>query len=70
VIEIAVERSLCMGAGECVYHDPATFALDDQRRSYVRASRREDADEDVAVEAAQACPNYAIRVWLDGEELV
>jgi ferredoxin len=67
-LEIAIDEGLCMGAGECVYHAPGTFAFDERGRSHVVAV---DGDhEDVVVRAAMSCPNFAISVTRDGVRLV
>ena len=64
-LEISIDRGACMGAGECVFRAPRTFALDDEGRSVVIASVADSEDDVLA--AAQNCPNFAISVTRDGK---
>lgn len=66
-LRIRADRSLCKGARACVRRAPATFSLDGARRVVV-ADAPGDAVEAI-VEAARACPNFAIEVWRAGERL-
>jgi ferredoxin len=65
-IKITVDRGLCMGAGECVYEAPQLFALDDERKSVVVG----EGEIDAAIRAAESCPNFAIRVEVDGKSVI
>jgi ferredoxin len=66
-VVITAERSSCRGARACVRRAPATFSLDAQRRVVVAA---EPGDRlDAILDAARACPNFAIEVRRAGEQL-
>jgi ferredoxin len=67
VLVVSVDRDRCQGAAECVFVAPASFRLDDTVRS-VAVEPPGDAD-DVLIEAACSCPNSAIRVFRDGQEI-
>jgi ferredoxin len=68
VLEIEIDRGMCMGAGECVHHAPATFALGPDNRSTVVDAAGDD--EDKVLGAAAACPNFAISVRRDGAQVL
>ncbi len=67
-LEIRIDREACRGAGECVFRAPGSFALDDADRAVVRGAG-DDPDARI-VEAARACPHFAIQVLRDGERVV
>jgi ferredoxin len=59
-LRIEVDRQRCMGSGECSYHAPATFDLDDELKAVVLDP---DGDPPAKVRVAvDACPTNAIRV--------
>jgi ferredoxin len=64
---IQADRNLCKGARACVRRAPATFSLDAQRRVVVAAAPR-DAVQTI-VDAARACPNFALSVRRGDERL-
>jgi ferredoxin len=66
-LEISAERAACKGARACVRRAPATFSLDAQRRVVI-APAPGDALEAI-LDAARACPNFAIEVKRSGERL-
>ena len=59
-MKITVDRERCMGSGNCAFHAPATFDLDDDMKAVVIDSAG-DSDEAVR-NAAEGCPTYAITV--------
>ena len=67
-LEISAERASCKGARACVRRAPRTFSLDAQRRVAV-APAPGDSD-DAILDAARACPNFAIDVKRGGKSLV
>lgn len=67
-LEIVVDEGMCMGAGECTYRAPNTFALDERGKSQVVAT--DGDDESVVLLAARSCPNFAITVTRGGVRLV
>lgn len=58
--EIAIDRDRCMGSGNCSFHAPATFDLDDDLKAVVLDPAGDPADA-VAL-AAEGCPTGAITV--------
>ncbi|MFG5720062.1 ferredoxin [Streptomyces murinus] len=61
---IEVDRSLCVGSGQCLHHAPEHFRLDSARRS-----RPTEPDTDAAepvLTAAETCPAEAISITLRG----
>jgi len=67
-LRIHADRAACKGARACVRRAPGTFSLDAQRRVIV-APALDDADEAI-LDAARACPNFALEVFRGGERLV
>jgi ferredoxin len=66
-LDITVDRSLCMGSGNCSFWAPGVFDLDDEGIAVVL-----DPDampEEKVVLAAKGCPTQAIVVMKDGERL-
>lgn len=66
-LEIAIDRSLCMGSGNCSFWAPGVFDLDDEGIAVVL-----DVDaqpEDKIVLAAKGCPTQAITLTKDGMPL-
>ena len=64
-ISIRVDDGMCMGARSCIHAAPASFALD---ATGVAQGLAEPGDSlDAVLEAARACPNFAITVLVDGE---
>jgi ferredoxin len=59
-LRIEVDRGRCMGSGECSYHAPSTFDLDDELKSTV-VDAAGDPPEKVRL-AADSCPTRAITV--------
>ena len=67
-LEIEIDRSLCMGSGNCSFWAPAVFDLDDEGLAVVLDPAA--APEDKIVLAGQGCPTQAISITRDGEKLV
>ena len=59
-IEVEIDRDVCMGSGNCTYHAPGAFALDDDGIAYVVDPS--GAPEAAVRGAAQQCPTRAITV--------
>ena len=69
-IDVSVDHDLCMSSGECVFHLPAVFDLDEATgQAVVRLDAAQAAGTDDLVRTARLCPNFAIRVVVDGEIL-
>ncbi len=67
-LEIEIDRSLCMGSGNCSFWAPAVFDLDDEGLAVVLDVAA--APEDKIILAGQGCPTQAISITRDGEKLV
>jgi ferredoxin len=68
VLQIEINRELCMGSGNCSFWAPGVFDLDDDGIAIVLDPAAQP--EDKVVLAAQGCPTQAIVVTRDGEKLV
>jgi ferredoxin len=66
-LELSADRAACRGARACVRRAPATFSLDAQRRVVIAVAPGDG--EAAIVDAARACPNFAIEVRRGGERL-
>ena len=60
VLEIEIDRDLCMGSGNCVYEAPGAFDLDEDGIAVVVDPA--GAPEDKVLTAARNCPTHAITV--------
>jgi ferredoxin len=67
-LSISAERGACKGARACVRRAPGTFSLDAERRVVIAPHPRDAAD--AILDAARACPNFAIEVKRGREKLV
>jgi ferredoxin len=63
-IEVRVDRSLCIGSGDCVDTAPNVFQLDEEDKAVVVDP--DGASEDEILQAAANCPVSAI--FVVGEE--
>jgi ferredoxin len=67
-VEIAIDRELCMGSGNCSFWAPGVFDLDDDGIAVVVDVGAQPQDKIVL--AAQGCPTQAITVVAeDGTKL-
>lgn len=64
--EVRVDADLCMGARRCVYLRPDVFDVGADGTAYVKDGALLG---EAVVDAARACPNFAIEVRR-GQELV
>ncbi len=68
-VRLCIDRSLCVGFGDCVDVAPEAFQLDDE--NIVILVDPERVDRDRLLKACDACPVDAITVWDEtGEQLV
>ena len=67
-LEIAIDREVCMGSGNCSFWAPGVFDLDDDGVAIV--TDPDGAPEDKIILAAQGCPTQAISLDQDGEKIV
>ena len=59
-LQIIVDREKCMGSGNCSFHAPAVFDLDDELKVVV-LDPAGDPDDAIRL-AAEGCPTGAITV--------
>ncbi|MCL4446559.1 MAG: ferredoxin [Actinobacteria bacterium] len=67
MIEIRIDKDVCMGSGNCVFWAPESFELADDGHAEVLDARA-TAEERLKV-AAEGCPTGAISLWSDGERV-
>jgi ferredoxin len=67
VLEIKIDRDVCMGSGNCSFWAPGVFDLDDEGIAFVVDPT--GAPEDKIILAAQGCPTQAIAIFRDGEKI-
>jgi len=65
VLEVEIDREVCMGSGNCIYEAPGAFALDDDTIAFVADASA--ASEEKIIAAARKCPTHAITVRRDNE---
>ena len=59
-LEVAIDRDVCMGSGNCMYEAPGAFDLDADGIAIVLDPSA--VDEDKVMAAARKCPTGAITV--------
>ncbi len=62
--EIRIDRSLCMGSGQCCWYAPNTFGQDDETIAIV-IDPAGDPDDTIEA-AADGCPTQAISIVANG----
>lgn len=66
-IEIQIDEGACMGSHECSYWAPGVFDNHENGTAFVVDP--EAAPLEKVIEAAQRCPNFAIKVFQDGKQI-
>jgi ferredoxin len=61
-VEVSIDPELCIGHLQCVFLAPEVFAEGDDARGCVRVATVAPELEDDAREAANNCPEQAIRI--------
>ena len=64
--EIRVDRSLCMGSGQCCWYAPNTFDQDDETIAIV-TNPQGDSEEAIS-SAVSGCPTGALSFVQDEQE--
>jgi ferredoxin len=68
-LRIRIDRTLCVGFGECVKLSPEAFALDEE--SVATFAAPEGVPRETLLEACDSCPVDAITVWdASGSQIV
>jgi ferredoxin len=68
-LRVRIDRSLCVGFGDCIAEAPAAFRLDDE--GVVVFATPDQVDRDRLLQACDACPVDALTVFDDqGRQIV
>ena len=68
-LRIRIDRTLCVGFGDCVTEAPEAFVLDDT--GVATFVKPEEVERDRLLRACDVCPVDAITVWdAQGSQLV
>jgi ferredoxin len=68
-LRVRIDRSLCVGFGDCVTEAPEAFRLDDESVAVFVVPERVECAR--LLKACDACPVDAITVWgADGRQIV
>jgi len=68
-VRVRIDRTLCVGFGDCVKASPEAFALDGE--DIVIFVAPESVQRDALLRACASCPVDALTVWgEDGRQLV
>jgi len=60
-LRVRIDRTLCVGFGDCVTEAPGAFILDDSGTAVF--VKPEEVDRDKLLRACDVCPVDAITVW-------
>ncbi|GGU35899.1 ferredoxin [Streptomyces lavendofoliae] len=61
-MDILIDKTVCIGAGQCALTAPDVFTQDDDGFSELLPGREDGAGSPLVREAARACPVSAIKV--------
>lgn len=67
-MRIRVEKDKCCGAGHCVLQAPSVFDQDDDGVVVLLRDNPTGDEAGQALEAAEMCPTWAIRVVTDHQD--
>ena len=68
-LRVRIDRTLCVGFGDCITASPDAFILDDEDVVVFRAP--ENVDRTCLLRACASCPVDALTVWDEqGEQIV
>jgi ferredoxin len=68
-LRVRIDRTLCVGFGDCVKESPEAFALDEE--SVVIFATPDSVAREALLRACASCPVDALTVWgEDGQQLV
>jgi ferredoxin len=68
-VTVKIDRTLCIGSGNCTNLAPEIFKIDDQNLADFE-DETPDIDQDRLVESCSICPVDALIVEQDGEQIV
>jgi len=60
-LRVRIDRTLCVGFGDCVTEAPDAFILDDTGTAVF--AKPEDVERERLIKACEVCPVDAITVW-------
>ncbi len=68
-LRVRIDRTICVGFGDCVKASPEAFALDEENVAIFAAP--DSVTRDALLRACASCPVDALTVWgEDGQQLV
>ena len=68
-LRVRIDRTLCVGFGDCVKESPQTFALDEENVAIFASP--DSVARDALLRACDSCPVDALTVWdEDGRQIV
>jgi ferredoxin len=68
-LRVRIDRTLCVGFGDCVKESPQAFALDDENVAVFVAP--DGVARDALLRACDSCPVDALTVWdEEGHQIV
>ena len=68
-LRVVIDRTLCVGFGDCVKESPTAFVLDEE--NVVVFAAPESVAREELLRACASCPVDALTVWNeDGQQLV
>ncbi len=68
-VTVKIDRTLCIGSGNCTNLAPEIFEIDDANLAAFK-DETPDIDQDRLVESCAICPVDALVVEQDGEQIV
>jgi ferredoxin len=68
-LRVRIDRTLCVGFGDCVKESPEAFALDEENVAIFASA--DAVAREALLRACASCPVDALTVWTDdGQQLV
>jgi ferredoxin len=67
-LRVRIDRTLCVGFGDCVKASPDAFALDEENVAIFASP--EAAAREALLRACASCPVDALTVWDEGGEQI
>jgi ferredoxin len=67
-LRVRIDRTLCVGFGDCVKESPEAFVLDEE--SVVVFAAPDSVARETLLRACDSCPVDALTVWDEGGEQI